>query len=109
MLSAAIRSIIMRKYLFVIGFVFMIACSNMDMPPDVAEVYQSLPDKIDYNKDVRKILSDKCFLCHGPDAKKQKADLRLDVASFAYAKEAESGLKAIKPGILQNRSWYNGS
>jgi hypothetical protein len=88
----------MKKYFFVIGLVFMIACSNMDMPPDVAEVYQGLPDQIDYNKDVKKILSDKCFLCHGPDAKKQKADLRLDIASFAFTKKTESGLKAISPG-----------
>lgn len=88
----------MKKYLLVIGLVFMIACSSIDMPAEIADVYQMLPDKIDYNKDVRKILSDKCFLCHGPDEKKQKADLRLDIASFAYAAKTESGLRAINPG-----------
>lgn len=35
--------------------------------------------KVDYNRDVRPILADHCFQCHGPDAGKRKADLRFDI------------------------------
>lgn len=40
-----------------------------------------LPEKIEYNRDVRPILSDNCFHCHGPDKNKREADLRLDDGS----------------------------
>lgn len=44
-----------------------------------------LPEKIDFNFHIRPILSDNCFLCHGPDASSREADLRLDLETAAKA------------------------
>jgi hypothetical protein len=43
---------------------------------------------VDYNDEVRPILSENCFYCHGPDGNKRKAKLRLDVRADALAKQA---------------------
>jgi hypothetical protein len=48
----------------------------------------SLPEKIEFNRDVRPILSDNCYYCHGPDASHRKARLRLDIRDDALAKIA---------------------
>jgi hypothetical protein len=53
--------------------------------------------KLDFNRDVRPILSDTCFTCHGPDDAKRKSGLRLDFKETAY-KPAKSGKTAIVPG-----------
>ena len=71
-----------------------------DLKDGVAEAYAALPATVDYNFDVKPILSDRCFACHGPDAQNQQAGLRLDTEAGAYA-ELESGNGvAIKPGSL---------
>jgi len=59
----------------------------------------ALPDKIDYNRDIRPILSNHCYACHGPDINKVEAGLQLNSAKAAY-KELKSGERAIVPGDL---------
>ncbi|MFT7643218.1 MAG: hypothetical protein ACI9G1_004983 [Pirellulaceae bacterium] len=54
-------------------------------------------DRIQFNRDVRAILSDKCFTCHGPDAAHREAGLRLDDPKSAFSK-LESDETAIVPG-----------
>ncbi|MEA1786985.1 PSD1 and planctomycete cytochrome C domain-containing protein [Arenibacter sp. GZD96] len=58
-----------------------------------------LPDVVDYNFHIKPILSDNCYTCHGPDANKRKAGLRLDLEAAALSELPESpGKFAIVPG-----------
>lgn len=54
------------------------------------------PVAISFNRDIRPILSENCFACHGPAAKEAKADLRLDV--FEDATKERGGYRIITPG-----------
>jgi len=75
--------------------IFLYGCSS-DMGDSGS---QKVPDQVSYNFDVRPILSDKCMTCHGPDANKRQAGLRLDVAESAYQALKENPRShAIVPG-----------
>ncbi len=89
---------IFRLLLFIVlpaFFVFFIhACGNVDNGTN-----PKIPDQVSYNFHIRPIISDNCFACHGPDANKREAGLRLDTEEGAYAALKETpGKHAIVPG-----------
>ncbi len=60
-----------------------------------AAVAAPAADGVDFNRDVRPILSDKCYFCHGPDEAHRQADLRLD--------NRDSAIGVIEAGDLIER------
>ncbi len=60
---------------------------------------KSVAKEVDFAREVLPILSNKCFVCHGPDTKKEE-DLRLD--SYEGATEDRDGLRAIDPDSLED-------
>ena len=60
---------------------------------------------VSFTRDIRPILADKCFKCHGPDAGERKGKLRLDNAKDATSLAA-SGSAAIVPGKLDDSELY---
>ena len=54
---------------------------------------------VDFNRDVRPILSNNCFACHGPDEKVRKGELRLDTREGAIADLG--GHAAVAPGKIE--------
>ncbi len=72
---------------------------------ETAKSSEHVPDKISYNFDIRPILSDKCFSCHGPDGNKRESGLRLDIEENAFAALKENpgahALVAGKPNLSE--------
>jgi hypothetical protein len=96
---------------YVCGIILLSLCTvacGPEIPDEVAFEIKNLSIEPDYNFHVKPILSDKCFACHGPDRKKQKAGLRLDIAENAYGFLPESpGKVAIKPGNLKKSEFFH--
>lgn len=60
-------------------------------------LWAQAPQRISFDRDIKPILSDRCYKCHGPDTNVRQADLRFDDRDTALAAVAESGLQVIDP------------
>ena len=85
---------------------FFIGCHLASVPilifayaADSFAAEHPIPDQIQFNRDVRPILSDHCYACHGPDKNKREADLRLDIKAVALGDTEHPG--PIVPGDPQ--------
>lgn len=89
--------------LLLAGLSITFQCCNSESSDQAKE--QKMPEEVSYNFDIRPILSDKCLACHGPDANKREAGLRLDVAENAFQALKENpkahALVAGKPELSQ--------
>ena len=81
-----------RFMTLLVGLVGLVSLPIFLAPGHAAEV--------DFGRDILPILSDKCFICHGPDEKTLEADLRLD--SFEGATRDLGGYAALVPGDPEN-------
>lgn len=100
------KIILVVAVLAVCIFVFVQA-GRVKKPEAIAKLESSLPAIIDYNQHVKPILSDKCFLCHGPDKDNgQKAGLDLSTPEGAAAL-LKDGKRAIVPGNLNKSEFYH--
>ncbi|MDL5514164.1 DUF1553 domain-containing protein [Arenibacter sp. M-2] len=99
---------IIRNILVYVWVLSVISCGGPELPELVSLEYDRLPKDIDFNLHVKPILSDKCFICHGPDKAKIKADLQLHTPEAAYRELKESpGKFALTPGSLRKSEVFH--
>lgn len=89
----------MVKYKYrIILLLFLGISFLLTIPSCSVNQSQQLPDVVDFNFHIKPILSDRCFVCHGPDANRREAGLRLDIPEIALGKQLEMGGRAFVPG-----------
>jgi hypothetical protein len=82
--------------------VLKLACLASVLAADPPELGAASPGEVSFNFQVRPVLSDRCFACHGPDEKSRKGKLRLDTPEGAHQVLAQAqGLKPFAPGSLE--------
>jgi hypothetical protein len=96
---------LIKPFLIWVVLIFQ-ACGSEEIGQEViSSAY--VPDQVNYNFHIRPILSDNCYACHGPDANKREAGLRLDIEKEAYsALKDNPEAHAIVPGKPEDSEVY---
>src|SRR6516165_125769 len=95
------RTVLPCGLLLAVGlFVAVPTARTADQPATPAPAARAA-GKIEYNRDVRPILAENCFACHGPDSAARKAGLRLDRRDDAIASEAFVPGKPEKSALIE--------
>lgn len=95
----------LTRYILALPICLHLACNSNNSS---SELDLGSDEQLSYNFHIRPILSDKCFACHGPDANKREAGLRLDVEEDAFAALKESpGKFAIVPNDVEKSELYH--
>jgi len=97
---APFRSSALSMFCVIVGLI-AVAASDIVLAAEVGESKST----VNFDREIRPILSQNCFACHGPDEQSRQADLRLDLKSGAFG-EGESGELAIVPGSAEDSELF---
>ena len=82
---------------------FSAAIVHASLAPVVAEGQAGAPAKLSFNRDIRPILANNCFACHGPDEKQRETKFHFDTKEGAFLEDGDHRARATPPRACSSR------